>query len=583
MRSPFQNTSSGPATATGMVLVAMSKLVASLLASKTEKQKAADKARAVEKAKKKEICRRQATLEKEEVTMDWRMVFGSIAPKKKKDTFLLKNITRRNVWMETDYLYNQIKGFKPDELFHPVGKYALQWQPRGSQFRLVIPLDNPQVQENAVVIMSKFSKWERERVLFYFSPIDPGMDMYAPRVHPSSLVSYHTKNEVLKKLCDFFLLDKISVQEIQAVLMCDQYVWSAMLYNLLPEDEQVYHRYLNEQKPLDDTRKTLAKSYIDGDITLQDYEDAKFPDRKKQRDIEGRTYPLPFDKDTCSICTKEDAGIVKCHTCKNMVCASCMGSIFSGKNGRKSISFLLMHQKFCMKLGELATIQPLVDDEPAYLREFRSTTRAAALELLLPKKDADLMKEDHVSEDEEEAEERRRQELEEQRLAAEEAARLLRDNPVPLQAIREQFDARYRKFERIARDITDYTEKVLDKTHTDQFIARNTRLRAEAIERLNASVVSPVRALDADARALNLTGEFIMTLLNEIADVLDKCELMSVDDPADAVLITKTTSRSAAATPASPTSTRRRQPSAPSASSRGASPSTPSARKRPVS
>eukprot|EP01032_Pedospumella_encystans_P014225 gene14225-16354_t len=283
--------------------------------------------------------------------------------------------------------------------------------------------------------MSKWSSDVRSRTLFFFGPIDPGMEMFAPKVHPASLVSYRTKNEVLKKLCDYFLIDKISVQEIQAVLMCDQYVWSATLFNLLPADEQVYHLYLNEQKPLEDTKKSLAKSYIDGDITLSEYEDTKFPDRKKLREIEAQAYPLPIEMGDCAICTKTKCGI-----------------------------------KYCMKLGELAPITPIVEDEPGYLRELRATSRAAALDLLLPKKEAEMMKEDELSEDEEEAEERRRAEAERLRKLAEESARLERENPPALQAMAKQLESYLRKFDRISKDIVEYTEKSLDKTHTEMFI-----------------------------------------------------------------------------------------------------------------
>jgi hypothetical protein len=280
--------------------------------------------------------------------------------------------------------------------------------------------------------------------------------------------------------------------------------------------------------------------------------------------------------EVCSICTKENSGIVSCHTCNNMVCASCMSSIFSGKNGRKSISFLLMHQKYCMKLGELAPIVPVIDDEPAYLRQFRATSRNAALELLLPKKVSDLMKEDHVSEDEEEIAERKRLEAERLRLAAEEAERLQRDNPASLRALQEQLDSRLRRFDRIAKDITEYTEKVLDKSHTDQFIARNTRLRTETIEKLRANVVLPLQELDKKARALNLTGEFITKFTDTVAEVLQKCELMSSEDPAEAVVVPRAASHSfVSATPGSPTTRTR------TASTGGDSPGPSTARKRP--
>lgn len=507
----------------------MAAWVRDLFSRKTEKEKTQAKVALKLKKEKEEVCKRQSALLRKEVNLEWRMVFGNEVPKKKKDTFLIKNVTRRNVWMEPSFLFDQIKAFQPDNLFHPMGKYALQWQPRGSLFRLVIPLDDPQVQENAIIIMSKWSRGDRKRTLFFFGPIDPGMDMYAPKVHPASLVSYRTKNEVLKKLCDYFLIDKISVQEIQAVLMCDQYVWSATLYNLLPADEQVYHGYLNEQKPLEDTKKSLAKSYIDGDITLSDYEDSKFPERKKLREIEALVYPLPIEMGDCAICTQTKCGIVRCNTCDNMVCETCMLSIFSGRTGRKSISFLLMHQKYCMKLGELAPITPIVEDEPGYLRELRATSRAAALELLLPKKEAEMMKEDELSEDEEEAEERRRAEEERLRRLAEENARLMRENPPALQALFEQLEPRLRKFDRISKDIVDYTEKSLDKTHTEMFIARNLRLRTENIEKLREQVVEPVTQLQSDARALQLTGPYIEDLLNKIKDALGQCALLSED------------------------------------------------------
>lgn len=539
----------------------MSKFIRDLLAKKTEQQKEEQKKRAAEKARKEEICKRQSVLLGEEVNLEWKIIFGQTMPKKKKDIFVIKDVTRRNVWMEPNFLYNHIKEFKPDDLFHAPEKYALQWQPRGSLYRLVIPLDDPQTQENAIVIMSEFSKLEQQRIVFFFGPIDPSMDMYAPKVHPASLVSYHTKNEVLKKLCDYFLLDRISVQDIQAVLMCDQYVWSATLYNLLPADEQVYHTYLNEQKPLDDTKKTIAKSYIDGEITLTEYEDAKFPDRKKLRNIEDMTYPLPFEMDVCTICTKGNSGIVSCHTCANMVCASCMASIFSGKNGRKSISFLLMHQKFCMKLGELTPLLPVLADEPAYLREFRGTSRAAALDLLLPKKDAELMKEDELSDDEEETAQRKQEEEEAARLAAEEAARLQRDNPKELQALQEQLDSRMRKLERISKDIIAYTDKALDKSHTEHFIARNTRLRAENIEKLDNMVTTPVTALLAQAQALHLTGEYIDQLVAQATAVLAQCTELSGD------LSLQTRGSSAAASTTSPSAAVRKISNRPSGAS----------------
>src|SRR5690242_18211438 len=107
--------------------------------------------------------------------------------------------------------------------------------------------------------------------------------MYAEKVHPSSLISYRTKNSVLKKLSELFIDGRIDVADMQSVFTCGQDVWSSTLYNLLPEDEQIYHTYLNERKiPVAETHKALAKSYIDGDISLQEYDAQKYPDRKEK-------------------------------------------------------------------------------------------------------------------------------------------------------------------------------------------------------------------------------------------------------------------------------------------------------------
>ena len=319
--------------------------------------------------------------------------------------------------------------------------------------------------------------------------------------------------------------------------MCDQYVWSATLYNLLPEDEQIYHRYLAEQQPLQDTHKTIAKSYIDGEISLLEYENLKFPERKKLQDIENQEYPLRYEKDICSICTKENSGIVKCHTCKNMVCSNCMKLIFSNKNNKKSISFLLMHQKYCMKLGELSRIIPIIDDEIGYLREYRATTRNNTLKLLLPQKISIYIQDDHISDDENEIAEKERIEQERLKRLEDEKQRLAKENPIELQKIREQFDSRLRKFERIAKDIMEYTDKAIDKSHTEMFNARNERLRNESIEKLRQLVITPIENLKIQAEILNLSGEYITSLLSEIAEVFERATGMSAEDPGEAVFL----------------------------------------------
>jgi hypothetical protein len=286
--------------------------------------------------RKKEILERQTKLLEQEINQKWRVVMGNDIPKKLKGTFIIENITRRNVWMEDFYIYNEVKKRFPDEIFHPPHMYVLKWQPPNSYFQSIIPLHNPQLQENAILIVSALLKPQQEQILFHFTTFDPSLPLYAPRVHPASLVSYRAKNEVLKKLSDFFLQGKISVEEIQQILTCQEDVWKNALFNLLPEDEQVYHTYLNE-KPIEEIQmqtkaKEIQNDYIAGNITLTQYEQFMFPDRFKKQQIESMDYPLPVKGIECVICGRPKKGVIKCYTCDNKVCCLCVRKLFLGED-----------------------------------------------------------------------------------------------------------------------------------------------------------------------------------------------------------------------------------------------------------
>lgn len=565
----------------------MLKVFTDLFSGLATKKSNKERKRTIEERKnskhRQKVLHRQKELVRSEINLEWRIVFGDKAPKKRRDTFVIKDVTQRNIWMEDSFLFNQIKILKPDEIFHNKEYYALRWQPPGSLFRLIIRLDDLQLQENALLVMSKFSKSNKQNALFFFYPLEPSLDTFAPRVHPSSLVSYRTKNEVLKKLSDFFLQGRLSVDDIQQTLLCDEYVWSASLYNLLPADEQVYHTYLNEMRPLADSYKSLTKSYIDGDISLQEYEDSKFPDRKKIRDIESQIYPLAVQRETCTICHIEGTGIVSCHTCTNMVCAKCMHTVFNSavapssssifgeketltslsvvdaasnnflmksgpvdditidnhsKSRRSHSSFLLMHQRYCMKLGELPEVIPIISDEPAYLREFRNSSRLAALDKLLPKKAAPVptavVHEKDVLLLEDEEEEAYLRSVHEAKIRAEEEEklRMLQLNPIALQALRDVFDNKIkRKFDKFLKEINDLTEKIQDASHTEQFIARNERLRLQQIAKMVRQIEVPVQLLANEVKALRaavgtttmvIEGPYMTSLIQDIEELQSK-------------------------------------------------------------
>ena len=185
------------------------------------------------------------------------------------------------------------------------------------------PLDDPQLQENMLIQLHNMSPSDRKKIIFCFGPQNPTMSLFAPKVHPSSLVSYRTSDKVLEKLCDIYLEGRLTLVELQNVLAAKYDVWRLTMYNLLPPDEQEFHTYLTT--PLESkSSKDIERMYMDDVIDLKEFEDLKFPDRKKRKDIEAQSYPRPYDCGPCIICGLSNQGIISCQNCTNLVCVECM-------------------------------------------------------------------------------------------------------------------------------------------------------------------------------------------------------------------------------------------------------------------
>lgn len=539
-------------------------------------EKAASK-EAAESKRRKEVIKRQRKILANEINLTWRIAVGKDFPKKLKDTYVVSNMTRRNVWMEENFLFNQITALFPDERFHSVDKYILRWNPPKSNFQIVVPLTDRGLQENAILETAKLKSSDRKKIIFLFTTLDPTLPLFAEKVHPSSLVSYRTRVEVLKKLSDLFLIGKISVDEIQQIFICDFEIWRQALYNYLPEDEQVYHTYLMEKLKAPE-EKVPAKKYLDGDITLKEYEEEIFPERSRRKKIEAMEYPLPLTTSpVCVICGEDGPdhiGVVQCHTCENMVCRPCIITVFHGdqphlkepahaqrarmaiekandnrekpdqqqeaesvdkgnpevkrQTNQRGESYLLMHHKYCMKLGELPVIQQEIVADDAYLRQFRSNSRLAVLKRFNPMGQIDY--DDYSlldTLDEDELEKRR---LEQQKQRDQEQAvqeKNQRENPTELQQRRQQLEERQKKFDKAKKEIQSLDLKLADVSHTEAFKARNQRLRVEAVEKLEKHVQKPLLRLQEELMQMGLPGDCLPSLLREVNAILAEIETLT--------------------------------------------------------
>eukprot|EP00602_Paraphysomonas_sp_CaronLab_P009279 CAMPEP_0185036456 /NCGR_PEP_ID=MMETSP1103-20130426/29489_1 /TAXON_ID=36769 /ORGANISM="Paraphysomonas bandaiensis, Strain Caron Lab Isolate" /LENGTH=526 /DNA_ID=CAMNT_0027573997 /DNA_START=90 /DNA_END=1667 /DNA_ORIENTATION=- len=342
---------------------------------KGDANKAKMKARE-EKVAKKMIVLRQKQIEQFEVNQTWNFVYGTIKPKKKKDLLQIKNITYRNIWMEKNFIYDQIVALNPSERFHSPDKYTLQWQPPDSAFQLLIPLDNPQIQAEALRKMQSLIPKIRDQIVFHLTPIRRDMDLYGPKIHPSASESYHDKASVLRKLCEKYMCGTMELDDLAGVLEAGYSTWKVALFNMLTSEEQEFHRYLLKPPPKV-IKKSLERQYLDDDINLQEYEDLKFPARKAKRDEEAMTYPRPYSYGQCVICRQNDSATIKCLHCTNLVCTACIQRVFLDENTSEG-SFLLLHRRYCTRFGKLPHIELATVPEPAYLRELLATGRLAA-------------------------------------------------------------------------------------------------------------------------------------------------------------------------------------------------------------
>lgn len=133
--------------------------------------------------------KRQQVIEMLEVKQTWRVCFGEDVPASKKDVYELSPLLPRDFWFEDHVLFVSIQAFRPEENYHDISQYCLKWQPPYSSHRLVVPLNDPEAQENAMNMIALYPPPVRKNILFHFTTHTPFIPLFGERIHPSSKVS----------------------------------------------------------------------------------------------------------------------------------------------------------------------------------------------------------------------------------------------------------------------------------------------------------------------------------------------------------------------------------------------------------
>ena len=331
-----------------------------------------------EKRNKKLIITKQKVIEQFETKQKWNIIFGKEKPKNIKIKELPKfmNITYRNIWMEENFLYQQAVSLNPGEVLHPCEEYVLEWVPPNSSLRVMIRLDDQKAQSDTLKRISYYPLPIQNQIIFYFTTISKNKNLFGEKIHPSANESYHDRPSVLRKICEKYMTGVLSLADFNMILEAGYSTWKLALYNLLDEEERSYHPYLLDPPPKV-SKKSLERQYLDDNITLQQYEDLKFPVRKAKKDEEALSYPRPYTYGKCIICKEEDVAVVKCLHCNNLTCPSCVTKVFLD-NDTSEGCFLLLHRRYCARLGAFPVTIPEIAPEPACLRELRMTGYLAA-------------------------------------------------------------------------------------------------------------------------------------------------------------------------------------------------------------
>lgn len=489
--------------------------------SRSKEQRKEEKARL-------EAINRQRYFELREIRQEWSFVFGTEKPRRRKELSVIKDVTLRNVWMVENYLFNKIKELRPDELFYPIETYALKWTPPGSAHQMLVPLDDPAMQEMLIVKISYIPKKLQKRLLFFFAPRSLNMSLFMPKVHPASLVSYHLRSEVLQKLCDQFLEGRMLIAEFESIVGANYDVWKSAMFNLLPEDEQPYHLYLTEKPAAIKTLAMVEADYLQGRVPLQDFYDAKFPERKAKKDAEALSYPRPPERAACIVCRERDAGVIKCHVCDNKICVACVHREYLDPATRVG-SFLVIHRQHCLKLALLRPLHPVPVLEPGYLRELRATGWGHAMEILGPLIEGKMLVAEEAKEEEEDDGDDEEQRFEDERRRREEEAerlRQLQECPPELAHLQRAVEHRRKKLDKLRKAALEHQANIDEPGHTEQYEARQRRLRDEVLEKIGEAVETPLHAADHAIQSLGLDSDTARSVAAETRLLLHRCRAL---------------------------------------------------------
>lgn len=212
-------------------------------------------------------------------------------------------------------LYRKLQEVAPGRLFPPE-YYAIEYQLPDAPFAIRVKVDDPVQVRRAYIDLEKLSAKELNSLAdldrFKLIPLQIGKPVFNKA--PEDLVSGKLKTtaSITNWLVDQYMNGRIPIEKFDQLMAMAPAEQRSEVFCLIPQREQQRHGYLNiERRKNKDTPEDQFRA---GQISLQEFEEAKFPELKVQREKESKTYPLPQPLHVCIICGQTKAQI-KCMEC----------------------------------------------------------------------------------------------------------------------------------------------------------------------------------------------------------------------------------------------------------------------------
>ncbi|GMI53751.1 hypothetical protein ScalyP_jg9385 [Parmales sp. scaly parma] len=231
---------------------------------------------------------------------------------------------------------------------HPPKYYKMTYLIPNAPLSICVNVHNHEQMMTAYDKFGKLTKKKFANLKIRITPQTPNAEMYRTDKPKTVQQKLDNRNAINRYLADQFTKGRVDLETFSHIMGSKLVDAKAELYAIVPDGEREFHNYLIVQK---ERKKNVSPEdmYDKGKITIEEFEDLKFPDLKIKREKLTASWPKVEKLDVCVICDSADSANIQCLECNHKACSSCVYREFTTHPERRP--FLLMHHIFCCQNG----------------------------------------------------------------------------------------------------------------------------------------------------------------------------------------------------------------------------------------